>query len=498
MKTEIKYGKKLTNKFIKRIFLWTSIYTFIFIILWLLCRSICSSVIWYEGDFFYDILRNIGYSFTTLLIIWLIGFSIIVIKCLYKTLSYVDSIVDASALLISDKEEDIVLPEDLLDVEKRMNQIKKQARKNLRLAQENEQRKNDLIVYLAHDIKTPLTSMIGYLSLLNEINDMPLKQRVKYINIALEKSYRLEDLINELFDISRFNAETIILSKEELNLTMMLEQIVDDFYPILKENNKEITIKSDDKIIIYADSDKIARVFGNIIKNAINYSINNDKIEIEVKKDNQNVIVKVKNKGAKIPEEKLKRIFEKFYRADSSRTSKTGGSGLGLAIAKEIVELHNGKIVAKKGGGICHLSNLLYYLFLMSPLTVVERHGHKIKSFPNPDKSSLEGIDATISSGWLDLKVKNETNNIYQIDISFDENYMYGKILSDKESTIDYKIVNGNLNYIKENNKIYECVEVIRIEIDKKTKKEIKKEKLYDEKVLIKYELPSDVKVEEM
>ena len=141
---------------------------------------------------------------------------------------------------------------------------------------------------------------------------------------------------------------------------------------------------------------------------------------------------------------------------------------------------------------------MLYYLFLMSPLTVVERHGHKIKSFPNPDKSSLEGIDATISSGWLDLKVKNETNNIYQIDISFDENYMYGKILSDKESTIDYKIVNGNLNYIKENNKIYECVEVIRIEIDKKTKKEIKKEKLYDEKVLIKYELPSDVKVEEM
>ena len=165
---------------------------------------------------------------------------------------------------------------------------------------------------------------------------------------------------------------------------------------------------------------------------------------------------------------------------------------------KDGLILVDGKIVAKKGGGICHLSNLLYYLFLMSPLTVVERHGHKIKSFPNPDKSSLEGIDATISSGWLDLKVKNETNNIYQIDISFDENYMYGKILSDKESTIDYKIVNGNLNYIKENNKIYECVEVIRIEIDKKTKKEIKKEKLYDEKVLIKYELPSDVKVEEM
>ena len=160
--------------------------------------------------------------------------------------------------------------------------------------------------------------------------------------------------------------------------------------------------------------------------------------------------------------------------------------------------LVDGKIVAKKGGGLCHLSNLLHYLFLMSPLTVTERHGHKVISFPNPDKSSLEGIDATISSGWLDLKVKNETNNIYQIDISFDEDYMYGKILSNSESNVDYKIVNGNLKYVKENENIYECVEVIRVEIGKKTRKEIRKEKLYDEKVLIEYELPSDVKVEEM
>lgn len=347
LKTEIKYGKKLTNKFIKRIFLWTSIYTFIFIILWLLCRSICSSVIWYEGDFFYDILRNIGYSFTTLLIIWLIGFSIIVIKCFYKTLSYVDSIVDASALLISDKEEDIVLPEDLLDVEKRMNQIKKQARKNLRLAQENEQRKNDLIVYLAHDIKTPLTSMIGYLSLLNEINDMPLKQRVKYINIALEKSYRLEDLINELFDISRFNSEKIVLEKEELNLNLMLEQIIDDFYPTLRELNKSIKLNYNESISINGDPDKLSRVFNNLIKNAISYSKEESEIVINLKKDNNNAIVEVINKGKQISKEKLSKIFEKFYRLDSARTSRTGGSGLGLAIAKDIVELHNGTIIAE-------------------------------------------------------------------------------------------------------------------------------------------------------
>lgn len=157
----------------------------------------------------------------------------------------------------------------------------------------------------------------------------------------------------------------------------------------------------------------------------------------------------------------------------------------------------DGKVIARKGGGLCHLSNLLYYLFLMSPLTIVERHGHKVKSFPNPDKSSLEGVDATINSGWLDLKVKNETNNIYQLDISFDDEYMYGKILSNEKSSVDYEIVNENLRYVRENEKIYECVEVVRIEIDKESKKVVRKVKLYEEKVLIKYELASDIEVEE-
>lgn len=165
---------------------------------------------------------------------------------------------------------------------------------------------------------------------------------------------------------------------------------------------------------------------------------------------------------------------------------------------KEGLILVNDKIIAKKGGGLCHLSNLLHYLFLMSPLTVTERHGHKEKSFPDPDRTAIQGIDATINSGWLDLKVKNETNNIYQIDLSFDENYMYGCILSDKESSVDYVISNENLKYQKCDNKIYELVSVVRREIDKQTQKEAKKEKLYDEKVLIAYELPKNVEVEEM
>ncbi len=280
-----------------------------------------------------------------LFIIWSIGFIIILYKTIKKIFSYVNAISNASENLMNKDIEFIELPSELEELQIKMNHLKRESEKNERLARESEQKKNDLIVYLAHDLKTPLTSMIGYLSLLDEIKDMPEKQREKYVSVALDKSYRLEELINELFDIARFNSETIVLEKEEINLTLMLEQIIDDFYPILNENNKEIKLNTSSKIIIDGDSNKLARVFGNLIKNAISYS--KDKlITIDVEKKNNFVIITTSNKGKKIPEEKLSKIFEKFYRADSSRTSKTGGSGLGLAIAKEIVELHGGSIKA--------------------------------------------------------------------------------------------------------------------------------------------------------
>ena len=188
--------------------------------------------------------------------------------------------------------------------------------------------------------------MIGYLSLLDEIDDMNQKRREKYIKIALEKSYRLEELINELFDVARFNSEKIILEKEKLDLNLMIEQIIDDFYPTLKEMNKKIEYTHSDNLIIEADSDKLSRVFNNLLKNAINYSSEGTDITVKSFEKNNGVVVEVTNKGKQIPKEKLDRIFEKFYRLDYARISKTGGSGLGLAIAKEIVELHNGTIKA--------------------------------------------------------------------------------------------------------------------------------------------------------
>lgn len=276
---------------------------------------------------------------------------IIVLSLLYKLLnkifSYVFAVSESADKLFDKNVEYIKLPPEMVEVEKKLNHFKTESIKNERLARENEQKKDELIVYLAHDIKTPLTSMIGYLSLLSEIKDMPQEQRNRYIDIALDKSYRLEYLINELFDVARFNSEKIVLEKEEINLNLMLEQIADDFYPTLKEMNKKINFTSDEKTILYADPDKLSRVFNNLIKNAVNYSKENTDIDISILNKENQATVKITNKGKQIPKEKLDKIFEKFYRLDSSRTSKTGGSGLGLAIAKEIVELHGGRIYAE-------------------------------------------------------------------------------------------------------------------------------------------------------
>ena len=298
------------------------------------------------SEFFYSI-TDLRTPIIPILIIWVIGTLVLLYRLLKKVFGYIDEVGKATEDLVNKDVEYIELPDELEEIKNRMNHLKRESEKNEKLAKENEEKKDELIVYLAHDIKTPLTSMIGYLSILDEIDDMPKKKQKNYISIALDKSYRLEDLINELFDVARFNSEKIVLEKEELNLNLMLEQIIDDFYPTLRELNKSIKLNYNEPISINGDPDKLSRVFNNLIKNAISYSKEESEIVINLKKDNNNAIVEVINKGKQISKEKLSKIFEKFYRLDSARTSRTGGSGLGLAIAKDIVELHNGTIIAE-------------------------------------------------------------------------------------------------------------------------------------------------------
>lgn len=344
--------KKTLKGFTVRICVWTVSIPLVFFIIYTVINRLDfqwlyddSPEVYYQAIRFFDTVFN-PLCFTIIVFfIWFIGFSILLYQLITKVFSYVDAISIASQNLLDKNIEYIELPAELDSLQRKMNYLKRKSEKNELAARQSEQKKNDLIVYLAHDLKTPLTSMIGYLSLLDEIKNLPQQQQEKYIQVALEKSYQLEDLIDELFDIARFNSQAILLDKKEINLNLMLEQISDDFYPILIEKHREIQLKSNSHITIYGDPDKLARVFGNLIKNAIYYSTDR-LITVNSIIKGGFVEITTSNRGEKIPEESLNRLFEKFYRTDSSRTSSTGGSGLGLAIAKEIVELHGGTICA--------------------------------------------------------------------------------------------------------------------------------------------------------
>ena len=233
------------------------------------------------------------------------------------------------------------------DVEIALKDIKHDVFKNQQLASQAESKKNDLVMYLAHDLKTPLTSVIGYLSLLDECPELPVSQKEKYTGIALEKAYRLEQLINEFFEITRFDLNEITLQNNRIDLGLMLSQMAEEFYPMFKAKNLSCETDIREKIVMFADADKIARVFDNLLKNAVSYSYENSVILVGARIKNGYVIIKFRNRCDEIPKENLDRLFEKFYRLDSSRASSTGGSGLGLAISKQIVELHGGVIRAK-------------------------------------------------------------------------------------------------------------------------------------------------------
>lgn len=241
----------------------------------------------------------------------------------------------ASLELISKEFSSIRLP---------ISQLRTKTLEQERLLEQENQQKNDLITYLAHDLKTPLASVIGYLCLLDEAPTLPEDLRKKYISITLEKSYRLEQLIQEFFEITRYNLHSIVVNPGRIHLETMLLQMADEFFPVLEPMKKSISVDVPSGLILYGDADKLARVFNNILKNAAAYSYQNSDIAVCARSGQDGVTLTFTNQGDPIPEHQKETIFEKFYRLDSSRSTQTGGSGLGLAIAKEIVTAHHGSI----------------------------------------------------------------------------------------------------------------------------------------------------------
>ena len=288
-----------------------------------------------------------------------IGYGAILLYYWNKPFQYLHEVLNATENIFQHKNDLVKLSAPLKDAEVYLNQLKVSVQNNERMVKETEQRKNDFIAYLAHDLKTPLTSVIGYLSLLDEASDMPMEQKSKYVYIALDKAQRLEKLINEFFEITRYNLQQIVLEKENIDLYYMLVQMTDEFYPVLSAHENTIKLVANEDLAIYGDSIKLARVFNNILKNAITYSDPGTEIIISAKAIDTTVQITFCNRGKTIPASKLDAIFDKFFRLDETRATNTGGAGLGLAIAKEIVSLHGGSITAESKNEVITFSVVL-------------------------------------------------------------------------------------------------------------------------------------------
>ncbi|SCJ48477.1 Alkaline phosphatase synthesis sensor protein phoR [uncultured Eubacterium sp.] len=347
MKTEKSLSKRLSRQLMLRMIIALIIYTFIGIAGYLAAILIFGLFTWQTENPIYQLanwaqLRQQWFA----LLYFGVGYFLIIRHYWSQPFRYFQEVVDATKSVASQDDNLVTLPPQLSELEGELNQIKMTALNNQRAAREAEQRKNDLVTYLAHDLKTPITSVIGYLTLLHDEQQISEEMRQRYLAIALDKAERLDDLINEFFEITRFNLSHISLEKKQINLSLMLDQLLYEFQPMLKGKQLECQLNVPEGIMMRCDPDKLQRVFDNLLRNAVNYSFENSSIRITAKTGINNVLLTFENDGDTISQEKLSRIFEQFYRLDTSRSSGSGGAGLGLAIAKEIVELHGGTIRA--------------------------------------------------------------------------------------------------------------------------------------------------------
>lgn len=342
-------GRNLTKQFIRRIVGRMGMFIVASMALLYLGYRWCERRVWYEETPFYLLIHYVHGHLVPFVIIWfLFGFVVLLGYQLLRLIWCMDAVLDSVNDLYMDTDRVINMPTELHSVEMQLQRIKLDARQSREQAKEAEQRKNDLIVYMAHDLKTPLTSVIGYLSLLNEEKQISAETRSKYQQIALHKAERLEELINEFFEITRFNLSKMTLELSEINMTTMLEQITWEFQPLFSEKGLTCSLALERNLMITCDVDKIERVFDNLLKNAVNYSYENTEIFIQAKRrEDGKAVFLFRNHGKTISPEKLCRIFEQFFRLESSRSSKTGGAGLGLAIARDIVRLHGGELTCE-------------------------------------------------------------------------------------------------------------------------------------------------------
>jgi len=227
-----------------------------------------------------------------------------------------------------------------------LNKMVEDIRRLMDKERESERTKNELITNIAHDLRTPLTSIIGYLELLSApTSNMSPEMEKKYINITYTKAKRLEKLIEDLFGFTKLNYGKVSMKVTKVDIVKLLSQLLEEFYPNFMDKDLAYELQSNVPAkMINADGNLLARLFDNLINNAIKYGAEGKRIVVKIHATESIVTVSVTNYGYVIPKEELPLLFEKFYRVEQSRSSNTGGTGLGLAIARNIVDMHGGTI----------------------------------------------------------------------------------------------------------------------------------------------------------
>lgn len=240
---------------------------------------------------------------------------------------------------------DVIGDDEFSEMAENLNNMVAEIRVLMDKEREAERTKNELITNVAHDLRTPLTSIIGYLELLSGSAQIPSDMQKKYISITYTKAKRLEKLIEDLFGFTKLNYGKISMKVSKVDIIKLLSQLLEEFYPNFVDKHLTYELQSNVPAkVITADGNLLARLFDNLINNAIKYGADGKRVIVRVEAAEDTVTIQVVNYGYIIPKEELPLIFEKFYRVEQSRSTNTGGTGLGLAIAKNIVDMHGGNI----------------------------------------------------------------------------------------------------------------------------------------------------------
>ena len=301
-------------------------------------------------SFYYAVIRrNLNY----ILFVTVAVFFVILARFLLGQFAkYFSEISDGLDVLVADAGGEITLSTEMAAMEQKLKAIRQTLTEREQALKAAEERKNEMLIYLAHDLRTPLTSVVGYLSLLHEAPDMDREQKAKYVDIGLDKARRLEKLVDEFFEIARYSLAGDAPKMARIDLAYMLAQMADEFYPLLSASGKTAVLAVPEDMVVWGDADRLARVFNNVLKNAIAYSPDGSTITIRAAVSGEVATISFVNPG-QIPPSELSAIFDKFHRLDQARSTGTGGAGLGLAIAREIVTAHGGRIYAESSGGEC-------------------------------------------------------------------------------------------------------------------------------------------------